>query len=284
MQRALVCDASTHSRNALTHAFSDAFLKCGVHKCPSSCHQILDHSRMECEAILNKKCAIGHNQSWRCFQTAPATCQVCERERMQAEKKAKKALEEKLKRDERIQKHQKEIEKIDDEIQMLIQSMKDMRLEGEQANIIAQKRRDLEAAKKRAQESFQMPQHHKPNNESSTTRTQTFTHTKTPLRAPVQGPAPPNPTSLARKKLRDHIKIAVSHNASASQTEWQRQKDQENAVNPAIDEIMGMVGLEEVKLQVLRIKSRVETSMRQNTDLRKERLGLVLLGNPGTGS
>lgn len=45
-----------------------------------------------------------------------------------------------------------------------------------------------------------------------------------------------------------------------------------------------MIGLEDVKAQVLRIKAKVETSIRQGTDLKKERLGLVLLGNPGTGS
>jgi hypothetical protein len=42
-------------------------------------------------------------------------------------------------------------------------------------------------------------------------------------------------------------------------------------------------GLEDVKAQVLRIKAKIETSIRQGTDLRKERLRLVLMGNPGTG-
>jgi DNA replication protein DnaC len=46
---------------------------------------------------------------------------------------------------------------------------------------------------------------------------------------------------------------------------------------------MSMIGLESVKSKVLEIKARVETAVRQNTDLKKERLGLVLLGNPGTG-
>ena len=46
---------------------------------------------------------------------------------------------------------------------------------------------------------------------------------------------------------------------------------------------MEMIGLEQVKSQVLRIKAKVDTSIRQNTDLKKERFGLVLLGNPGTG-
>ncbi len=46
---------------------------------------------------------------------------------------------------------------------------------------------------------------------------------------------------------------------------------------------MDMIGLEKVKEQVLRIKAKVETSIRQGTDLKKECLGLVLLENPGTG-
>lgn len=60
-------------------------------------------------------------------------------------------------------------------------------------------------------------------------------------------------------------------------------KDQENTNNPAIDEIMEMISLEDVKSEVLRIKSKVDTSKRQNIDLKKECLGLVSLGNPGTG-
>ena len=46
---------------------------------------------------------------------------------------------------------------------------------------------------------------------------------------------------------------------------------------------MEMIGLEDVKSQVLKIKAKVDTSIRQHTDLKKERFGLVLLGNPGTG-
>jgi hypothetical protein len=37
-------------------------------------------------------------------------------------------------------------------------------------------------------------------------------------------------------------------------------------------------------MQVLRIKAKVDTSIRQGINLKKERLGLVLLGNPGTGT
>lgn len=46
---------------------------------------------------------------------------------------------------------------------------------------------------------------------------------------------------------------------------------------------MEMIGLERVKSQVLEIKASVDLSVRQGTDLKKQRLGLILLGNPGTG-
>ena len=65
--------------------------------------------------------------------------------------------------------------------------------------------------------------------------------------------------------------------------EWQRQKDINGTVNEAIDAIMDMTGLEEVKDQVLTIKSTIETRKRQGGSFKNERLNVVLLGNPGTG-
>ena len=57
----------------------------------------------------------------------------------------------------------------------------------------------------------------------------------------------------------------------------------ENVNNQAIDQIMEMIGLEDVKSQVLRIKAKIDTAVRQNVDFQKERFGVTLLGNPGTG-
>lgn len=235
---------------------------------------------MKCETIMEQKCSNSHKLTWRCFQGTPKACQICERERKAAEKKAKKALEDKLRRDEKKQKYLKEIAKIDEEIEQLVQGMKDAGLESEQANILAQKRKDLQAAKERGKKAADVPQRAVGiENEGTSGQPQVKAQTNKATPAP----GIPKSTSQGRSQLRQHTKIAVEHNKSPSKTEWQRQKDQENAANPAIDDIMSMIGLEDVKSQVLRIKSKVETSIRQNTDLKKERLGLVLLGNPGTG-
>jgi hypothetical protein len=70
---------------------------------------------------------------------------------------------------------------------------------------------------------------------------------------------------------------------SSPEGEWQRQKEVEGANSAAIDAVMDMIGLEDVKRQMLRIKDKIEVTHRQNASLKNERFNIVLLGNPGTG-
>jgi len=51
-----------------------------------------------------------------------------------------------------------------------------------------------------------------------------------------------------------------------------------------MDNIMQMIGSEEVKWQMLRMKYRVDIDRQRNVSLAAERFGLVLLGTPGTGN
>ena len=44
-----------------------------------------------------------------------------------------------------------------------------------------------------------------------------------------------------------------------------------------------MVGLEKVKEHIHNIKAKIETARRQGANIKEERFGTVLLGNPGTG-
>lgn len=229
---------------------------------------------------MTKKCDKGHNQSWQCHAGAPPACSKCERDKKEALKKAQRALEEKQKRDEKMRKHLEEVAKIDEEIERIAQSIRDARLDFEQQAILAQKQIDLAAAKERANKA----QSSRQKNPIATSNDNHSSSGELPIRTSSQtSPAPTKSTRAQQSKLREHIKTAMKHNESPSQKEWQRQKDQENAQNPAIDKIMLMIGLEKVKEQILRIKAKIDTSIRQGTDLSKERLGLVLLGNPGTG-
>jgi hypothetical protein len=71
---------------------------------------------------------------------------------------------------------------------------------------------------------------------------------------------------------------------SPSVQEWKRQKEVQGKSNSAVDNIMNMTGLEEVKRQVLQVIAKIDASTRQNASIREERFNVVLLGNPGTGS
>ncbi len=106
-------------------------LKCGLHKCTSSCHQLLDHSKVLCRTVLAQKCSNGHNQTWQCHAGAPPACSKRKRDRKEAVKKTQKALEEKLMRDEKIQKHLKEVTKIEEETEQITQNMKNARLDSD---------------------------------------------------------------------------------------------------------------------------------------------------------
>ncbi|KAL8855409.1 MAG: hypothetical protein Q9178_007947 [Gyalolechia marmorata] len=74
------------------------------------------------------------------------------------------------------------------------------------------------------------------------------------------------------------------HTLSPSESKWDRQKRVGNASNGAIDSLMKMTSLEEVKAQVLKIRARADTGLKQNTNMKDERYGIVLLGNPGVRS
>ncbi|KAM3068636.1 hypothetical protein ACMFMG_011160 [Clarireedia jacksonii] len=266
-----------------------ALLKCKVHQCPSRCHQIFDHSKIQCKVVMQQKCPKGHTIKWQCHESHPPTsCTKCEKEKRDAERQARKKFEDQVKREMMIQQHQKDIEKIQREIDETQQIIQDTRLQSEHNAILAQKKKDLAAAKELAKRTAAKTA----TSSTSTALPISSTSTVSPTSS-INSPASPQVVTSEKaaplipppkkENLQKHLQECLNHNSSPSKTEWQRQKDQENAKSEAIDSIMEMIGLEEVKSQVLRIKSKVDTSKRQGTDLRKERFGLILLGNPGTG-
>ncbi|KAJ0270442.1 hypothetical protein COL940_011676 [Colletotrichum noveboracense] len=70
---------------------------------------------------------------------------------------------------------------------------------------------------------------------------------------------------------------------SPSRLEWLRQKQEENEKNVHLDQLMIMVGLENVKAHFLAVKARVKASKQTGDEHQKLRLHLVLHGNDGTG-
>ena len=67
---------------------------------------------------------------------------------------------------------------------------------------------------------------------------------------------------------------------TAAKQEWERRKIQDD---DAIEELMDLVGLEEIKEQILAILAKVRVCRHQGTALKEERFHSVFQGNPGTG-
>lgn len=76
---------------------SRALLSCTMHYCPSSCHQLSDHSKMHCDFVFHTSCVNGHSRKWKCHDGPPATCARCVRDQKAAEKAAERAKAEEAK-------------------------------------------------------------------------------------------------------------------------------------------------------------------------------------------
>ncbi|KAJ7104159.1 P-loop containing nucleoside triphosphate hydrolase protein [Mycena belliarum] len=270
-----------------------SILNCGLHPCTSKCHQISDHSKMECRQIMQSKCTKGHLQSWKCYKRAPATCDKCDREAQIAENKRQKehALQEK--RAAAQVAYAQKLAAIDAEIAAKNQELQDARLETERSLAIQQKEKDLEDAKARVARgvvSGTRPNKSLPALPSGSANPITPPFTPAPLTESVSGtpgqaraPSPIQARSSSERPSFPAHSNTLQAPISPSRDEWQRQKDFEGADNDAIDAIMEMIGLEEVKCQVLGIKAKIDTTARQNASLKDERFNVTFLGNPGTG-
>ncbi|KAF4452058.1 nfx1-type zinc finger-containing protein 1 protein [Fusarium austroafricanum] len=80
-----------------------------------------------------------------------------------------------------------------------------------------------------------------------------------------------------------HVDPELIDDESPSRLEWLRQKRENGEENVIMDEIMSMIGIEEVKSHFLRVKERVEIAKRWKEDMRNIKLDMVLHGDDGTG-
>jgi hypothetical protein len=214
-----------------------------------------------------------------CHKAPPTTCTKCERQAKLAEEKRQKEFALQQKRDAEQREHARRLAEFDEKIAAENQAVRDAQLAEERANAIYQREKDLEEAASLAARAASFT-----NTAQKTSGAQSSQQT-THARPIAKSTVPVDQISPAQTT--DHTPVANHSQSvpkSSSQEEWQHMKDIDGASNHAIDAIMQMIGLEEVKAQVLKIKSKIDVTKRQNTSLKDERFNIVLLGNPGTGT
>lgn len=225
-------------------------LNCKVHICQKRCHRVLDHSKVNCTQLLERVCDRQHKRKVPCHKKDDK-CSKCVEEDAEAERRIKRDLKLEAERIARQAAYKQELEQIQDEIEHQRRIIRYHQDDENQKQTLDQQRADLAAVRDAA------------------TRIQNA----------------PKPAAQATKASRDaSVKSDGSLDIpSNAKEEWEHLKQFEGAKSDPLDELMGMIGLEEVKEQFLSIKSKADATVRQGISLAKERFSCSMLGNPGTG-
>ncbi|BCS04188.1 uncharacterized protein AKAW2_71066A [Aspergillus luchuensis] len=226
-------------------------LPCGLHSCIRRCHRALDHKRMKCTMTMHKACPKNHNYYWECSQGEPRICPTCHGEAIEAERRRNEdaKLEEKRRK---IQlEHAKQLAGIQYKIEMQRERLTNEQKVRDHQETLAQKQKELES----------------------------LTAAASRLTASRSGATKESADSTGN----DNSEPKTVTLKSATRDEWNRQKTEEGQSNAALDTLMNMIGLENVKDSFLTIKAKVDVVVRQGASLSDERFGAALLGNPGTG-
>jgi len=243
---------------------------------------------MLCEEVLTSTCANGHAQTFKCHQKQPLACWICERDAKRAAEKLQKDFALQKKRDAEQQAHDEKMANIREKLDAQIQAQKDFLLVKEREAALKQQEQDVKDAEERLRQKAEADKKRKDDEvkrtaeqaaASSSSIAASVINTFKSAVNTLTG-TPPKQPSLDTNSGKGETE---KQKPSEAQSDWQRRKDTDGVVNPHIDAIMEMIGLEPVKQQVLKIMDKVDVNVRQGTSLSKERFNVVLLGNPGTG-
>jgi hypothetical protein len=232
--------------------FSGKTLGCGIHMCPQRCHQLQDHSKMDCKTIVKSKCPQNHQISRNCHdKAAAATCPKCEAEAHRAEKKRQR--DHKLDQDRQAKQkaYAARLAEVEDEIEHQKRLLTDQNDEQDRRNALSQKKLDLANLKDKASK-FSKGLESLLNAIPLNNQTE---HSKENLPS-AQAPTTQTQTSRSTSKSADEIAQSLNTRVTStngkeesqdwdkgdSNKDWEWQKKNEGAENKALDSLMEMIG------------------------------------------
>jgi hypothetical protein len=256
--------------HSIDDSISGTKLSCGIHDCPQRCHQLSDHTKMECHEIVKLVCSRDHTLSRMCFEK-DLSCTVCDTEELKRQRDHKLEVERELKQKE----YARQLAELQDDIAHQRRILRDRSEQEERERVLRQHQQDLAILRDTIGEVTRI----RILDDSVTSPgSQVSTVAASPDAATTSTP------DTKQAVTEDQDKGSLRPWTSNAKVDWEHQKEFEGARNKALDSLMDMIGLEDVKDKFLSIKSRVDTAIRQNVNMKDERFGAVLLGNPGTGA
>ncbi len=208
---------------------------------------------MECQALVQFVCSQKHRSQRPCSKSQ-AACAICAEEDRQRERVRKRNAQLDAERDTKRAAYALQLAEKQAEIDHQRRILQDYREAENSARVLEQKKQDLVNLKitannlGRQRQSYTKPQ------------------------------ATPASKSSSKK-----VAVEKEDDWSSANKQWEHFKHYEGADNEALDDLMSMIGLEDVKDKFLAIKLEVDTAVRQGLDMSNKRFGASLLGNPGTG-
>ena len=266
-----------------SRASSGVMLSCGLHQCPSKCHPVVDHSNIECRKILEDQCPQSHLLRWQCWKDKPDPCPKCEKEAKERENRKIRDHELEQRRKVKEIEYRRQLEAIDEQIRVRQEEAQDRATQRDRDTHLQQRLQDLRISGMTSSVVI--------TGDLSNPTSKDIQHSTPPTE---NGIAPNDSISLQRSEPMDtstgepstmDTRVHTNDDAtlSSARDEWDRQKSIEGAENESLDKVTEMIGLEEIKQRFLDIKAKAEMVIRQGADMKNERFGAVLLGNPGTG-
>lgn len=227
-------------------------LPCGVHNCQLRCHRLSDHSKVKCTELVEETCDRLHKRRVECARKHQR-CDKCVQDDREQERRIKRDFELEKERLAKKAAYAKELQDIQDEMDHHRRTMKYMTEEQDQKATIAQQRRDLAGLKSTALKMDAMKKAEKQKAERQKAEE------STKKEAGAQEPGSP--------QSGENVSVdPACHAPSSARDEWEDLKRLEGARNKPLDDLMGMIGLEEVKASFLEIKSMVDTRVRDAAD------------------
>lgn len=230
---------------------------------------------MPCKKIVTWNCSRQHRNSQPCGDIT-GLCRHCDREDREIERKRRRDLKLDIERDNKKKEYIQHLTEVHNELEHLKRLRRDkLEEEEEQEKILQQHRDDIEQLKNppkkmalRSATNFNAQSNPDDTNKASIS-------SKTSSSVDQKNSSPDQQPAVKQEK--------TVPKPSPAKDDWEYQKSFLNAQCREVDTIMSFIGLESVKAKFMAIKDKVDTSFRQNIDLKNERFGCVLLGNPGTG-
>jgi hypothetical protein len=221
----------------------------------------VDHSRTECNQLTEKVCERQHKTKIRCGKEKDG-CRKCIDEDKEMERRIKRDLQLEQDRLRREEDYTRQLQVIQDEVEHQRRINKYEAEEELRNQTLEQQRTELAALKDAEQ---RLRHQNKLKAEMAAKAAKKSVHRDSTT---TQEPGSPKEHDWS----------------SGAQSEWDFLKQYEGAQSRPLDDLMEMIGLEEVKQEFLAVKSKVDTALRQGVSMASERFSCSMLGNPGTGT